>query len=169
MFGVCVNFKIRAFQWSAVQLCGEIALGKGGAKDSYHNYCRQQHQSVSRTAQLSDDSTGPTCIADLDSGALALTNAQNRPALLQLNRPLGTAVSNLNMPNDIPHDWCTNRYTLQVIGSNNAVNSQQCDVTLHSVLRNNSQKTTNSYCIYSMLADSKNNARCYLYKSPYFQ
>ena len=85
MFGVCVNFKIRAFQWSAVQLCGEIALGKGAAKDSYHNYCRQQHQSVSRTAQLSDDSTGPTCIAGLDSGAQALTNAQNRPALLQLN------------------------------------------------------------------------------------
>ena len=56
-------------------------------------YCRQQQQCVhNRTAQLSDDSRGPTCIADLDSGALALTIAQNRPALLQLNRPLGTAV-----------------------------------------------------------------------------
>ena len=32
VFGVCVNFKIRTFQWSAVQLCGEIALGKGGGE-----------------------------------------------------------------------------------------------------------------------------------------
>ena len=32
MFGVCVNFKIRTFQWSAVQLCGEMALGKGGGE-----------------------------------------------------------------------------------------------------------------------------------------
>ncbi len=30
VFGVNVNFKIRTFQWSAVQLCGEMALGKGG-------------------------------------------------------------------------------------------------------------------------------------------
>ena len=29
---VCVNFKIRTFQGSAVQLCGEIALGKGGGE-----------------------------------------------------------------------------------------------------------------------------------------
>ena len=41
MFGVIVNFKIRAFQWSAVKLCGEIVLGNGGAKDSCHNYCPQ--------------------------------------------------------------------------------------------------------------------------------
>ena len=32
IFGVCVNFKIRTFQWSAVQLCGEIVLGKGGGE-----------------------------------------------------------------------------------------------------------------------------------------
>ena len=32
IFGVCVNFKIRTFQWSAVQLCGEMALGKGGGE-----------------------------------------------------------------------------------------------------------------------------------------
>ena len=32
VFGVCVNFKIRTFQWSAVQLCGEMALGKGGGE-----------------------------------------------------------------------------------------------------------------------------------------
>ena len=37
MFGVCVNFKIRVFQWPAVQLCAEMALGNGGAKDSCHN------------------------------------------------------------------------------------------------------------------------------------
>ena len=48
-------------------------------------YCWQQQRVHSRTAELSDDSRGPTCIAGLDSGALALTNAQNRPALLQLN------------------------------------------------------------------------------------
>ena len=29
VFDVCVNFKIRTFQWSAVQLCGEMVLGKG--------------------------------------------------------------------------------------------------------------------------------------------
>ena len=77
MFGVCVNFKIRVFQWSAVQLCGEMVLGKGEAEDSCHNL------------------RGPTCIADLDSGALALTNADNRPALLQLSRPHGTAVKEI--------------------------------------------------------------------------
>ena len=65
---------------------------------------------------------------------------------------------NTKMPNDIPHDWCTNRNTLQAAGSNSAVSSQQCDVTLHSALRNNNQKMTNSYCIYSALADYKNNA-----------
>ena len=32
VLGVCVNFKIRTFQWSAVQLCGKIALGKGGGE-----------------------------------------------------------------------------------------------------------------------------------------
>ena len=37
MFGVCVNFKIRVFQWSAVQRCAEMALGKGGAKVSCYN------------------------------------------------------------------------------------------------------------------------------------
>ena len=37
-------------------------------------------------------SSWATCTVDLDSGALALTNAPNRPALLQLNRSLGTAV-----------------------------------------------------------------------------
>ena len=37
IFGVCIHFKIRVFQWSAVQLCAETALGKGGAKDSCHN------------------------------------------------------------------------------------------------------------------------------------
>ena len=29
IFGVCVNFKIRTFQRSAVQFCSEMALGKG--------------------------------------------------------------------------------------------------------------------------------------------
>ena len=32
MFGVHVNFTIRFLQWSAVQLCGEMALGKGGGE-----------------------------------------------------------------------------------------------------------------------------------------
>ena len=32
MFSVYVNLKIRTFQWSAVQLCGEMALGKGGGE-----------------------------------------------------------------------------------------------------------------------------------------
>ena len=37
-------------------------------------YCWQQQQHVrGRTAQLSDISSGATCVADLDSGALALT------------------------------------------------------------------------------------------------
>ena len=37
-------------------------------------YCWQQQQHVrGRTAQLSDSSSGATCVADLDSGALALT------------------------------------------------------------------------------------------------
>ena len=88
------NFKIsKSFQWSAIQLWWDGA-GKGrGWKTAATIYCWLQQQPVhSRTAQLSDDSRGPTCIADLDSGALVLTNARNRPALLQLNRPLGTAV-----------------------------------------------------------------------------
>ena len=65
-----------------------MALGNGGVKDS----CRNLMPAAAAAIQLSDDSRGPTCIADLDSGALVLTNAQIRPALLQLNRPLGTAV-----------------------------------------------------------------------------
>ena len=37
-------------------------------------YCWQQQQHVrGRTAQLSDISSGATCVADLDSRALALT------------------------------------------------------------------------------------------------
>ena len=37
-------------------------------------YCWQQQQHVrGRTAQLSDISSGATCVADLDSQALALT------------------------------------------------------------------------------------------------
>ena len=74
IFGVCVNFKIRPFQWSAVQLCGEMALGKGGGwKTAAIIYCWQQQHVRCRTAQLSDISSGATCIADLDSAALALT------------------------------------------------------------------------------------------------
>ena len=37
-FGVCVNFKIRTLYGSAVQLCGDLELGRGGGvKDSYCN------------------------------------------------------------------------------------------------------------------------------------
>ena len=94
MFGVHVNFKIRVLQWSAVQLCGKMVLGKGGGERQLYNLllaaaaaCPHQDHSAIYISR------GPTCTADLDSGALALTNAQNRPALLQLNRPLGTALS----------------------------------------------------------------------------
>ena len=34
MFGVCVNFKISVFQWSALQICAEMALENRGVKDS---------------------------------------------------------------------------------------------------------------------------------------
>ena len=68
IFGVCVNFKRRTFQWSAVQLCGEMALGKGGGE----RRLQQQHDR-GQTTQLSDISSGATCVADLDSGAWALT------------------------------------------------------------------------------------------------
>ena len=37
MFGVCVNVKVIVLEWSAVQLCSEMALGKRRAKDSCHN------------------------------------------------------------------------------------------------------------------------------------
>ena len=91
---VHVNFKIRDLQWSAVQLCGKMSLGKGGGKRQLYNlllaaaaaFPHQDHSAI-------HISSGATCTADLDSGVLALTDAQNRPALLQLNRPLGTAVS----------------------------------------------------------------------------
>ena len=94
MLGVHVNFKIRFLQWSAVQLCGEMALGKGGGERQLYNLllaaaAAGPHQDRSAI----HISGGATCTVDLNSGALALTNAQNRPALLQLNRPLGTAVS----------------------------------------------------------------------------
>ena len=32
MFGVYVNFKMRTLMWSAVQVCGEMELGKGGGE-----------------------------------------------------------------------------------------------------------------------------------------
>ena len=49
--------------------------GKGrGWKTAAIIYCWQQQQHVrGRTGQLSDISSGATCVADLDSGALALT------------------------------------------------------------------------------------------------
>ena len=93
-FGVHADFKIRVLQWTAVQLCGKMWLGKGGGKRWLYNLllaaaaaCPHQDRSAIHI------SSGATCTADLDSGALALTNAQSRPALLQLNRPLGTALS----------------------------------------------------------------------------
>ena len=114
MLGVHVNFKIRFLQWSAVQLCGEMAPGREGVKDSCIIYCRQQQQHVhSWIAQLSHISSGATCTADLDSGALALTNAQNRPTLLQLNRPLGTAVS--KQPNFIKKEHCSQATSIEKV------------------------------------------------------
>ena len=48
--------------------------GKGrGWKTAAIIYCWQQQHVRGRTAQLSDISSGATCVADLDSGALALT------------------------------------------------------------------------------------------------
>ena len=80
MFGVHVNFKIRVLQWSAVQLWGKMALGKGGGKRWLYNLllaaaaaCPHQDRSAIHI------SSGATCTADLDYGVLALTNAQNRP------------------------------------------------------------------------------------------
>ena len=52
MLGVHVNFKIRFLQWSAVQLCGEMALGKGGGERYLYNLllaaaaCPQQDRSA---------------------------------------------------------------------------------------------------------------------------
>ena len=72
VFGVCVNFKIRTFQWSAVQWWD--GAGKGmGWKTAAIIYCWQQQHVCGQTAQLLDISSGATCVADLDSGALALT------------------------------------------------------------------------------------------------
>ena len=55
-------------------------------------YCWQQQQHVrGRIAQLSDISSGATCVADLDSGALALTKEASRNSrvirLLVYNNP----------------------------------------------------------------------------------
>ena len=48
--------------------------GKGrGWKTAAIIYCWQQQHVCGRTAQLSDISSGATCVADLDSRALALT------------------------------------------------------------------------------------------------
>ena len=48
--------------------------GKGrGWKTTAITYCWQQQHVCGRTAQLSDISSGATCVADLDSRALALT------------------------------------------------------------------------------------------------
>ena len=48
--------------------------GKGrGWKTAAIIYCWQQQHVCGQTAQLSDISSGATCVADLDSGALALT------------------------------------------------------------------------------------------------
>ena len=48
--------------------------GKGrGWKTAAIIYCWQQQRVRGRTAQLSDISSGATCVADLDSRALALT------------------------------------------------------------------------------------------------
>ena len=44
-----------------------------GVKDGCYIYCWQQQRVRGRTAQLSDISSGATCVADLDSQALALT------------------------------------------------------------------------------------------------
>ena len=89
--------------------------GREGVKDSCIIYCRQQQQHVhSWIAQLSHISSGATCTADLDSEALALTNAQNRPALLQLNRPLGTAVTHNQEAHTLTHRSFKNASALAI-------------------------------------------------------
>ena len=87
--------------------------GREGVKDSCIIYCWQQHVNR-RTAQLSHISSGATCTADLDSEALALTNAQNRPALLQLNRPLGTAVTHNQEAHTLTHRSFKNASALAI-------------------------------------------------------
>ena len=60
--------------------------GKGrGWKTAAIIYCWQQQHVRGQTAQLSDISSGATCVADLDSGALALTKeaSGNSRALTQ--------------------------------------------------------------------------------------
>ena len=98
MFGVCVNFKNMFFNALLYNSVVKWRWERDGWKTDAIIYRQQQQHVHSRTAQLSGDSRGPTCIADLDSGARALSNAQNRPALLQLNRLLGTAVPWMSHP-----------------------------------------------------------------------
>ena len=63
MFGVCVNFRIRVFQWSAIQLCAEMALGKGEAKDSCHNL-------LLAAAAIMDTIAGPLSYHTTEEGQL---------------------------------------------------------------------------------------------------
>ena len=53
IFGVCVNFKIRTFQWSAVQLCREMALGKGGGERRLLQFTAGSSSSMSVAGPLS--------------------------------------------------------------------------------------------------------------------
>ena len=57
---VCVNFKIRVFQWSAVQRC---ALGKGWVKDSCHNL-------LLAAAAIMDTIAGPLSYHTTEEGQL---------------------------------------------------------------------------------------------------
>ena len=111
-FAVYVNFKIEFFNGVLSNSVVKWHWQRERVKDSCIIYCWQQHVNR-RTAQLSHISSEATCTADLDSGALALTNAQNRPTLLQLNRPLGTAVS--KQPNFIKKEHCSQATSIEKV------------------------------------------------------
>ena len=104
-------------------------------------------------------------------------------SILHQNEP---AHRNTKMPNDILQDWCIQRtstekywdakwYPTWLVHKQEYVTSnrqQQCSqYIVSSVTSCYTQRfeTTSSYCIYSVLADSKNNAWCYLFKSPCYQ
>ena len=73
MFGVYVNFRVRNLQRPAVQLCGK--MDGEGVKNSYYNLLPAAASAVITADLLCYQITQAdrACIADLDSGALALT------------------------------------------------------------------------------------------------
>ena len=76
-------------------------------------YCWQQQRVRGRTAQLSDISSGATCVADLDSRALALTKeaSGNSRALTQRVGHKGYRTIKQNVHQVMSHcSWCMKLY-----------------------------------------------------------